>query len=429
VRSEEVQPSRVYTPDETLLRRFGVVRAVGGGAYILACAILAAIYGWGAWPLVLGAPVLAVVTTVYFRRCLAYPRSAVALSLVADTLVLGGAGAFVGGTGAGTSALYVIPIVSGGIILGPAAAASFTVLSVALAWLQLASEQLGVEPLFLHRPVMGDRLVILLIHTAVLVSVGYLTATYGGRLQDTIAAAGTAADEVRRRTRRRRTFAHQAAIDVQAPLAAVEQVAERLDGEEPLDQAARRALASQLRMRSAQLEGEISQLADVGAMDEAGETKPEAVLLSRVVDDCVAHLGDRLAGYDVTVSVPPIRVAGDRRAARRIAFNLLENVVDHTPPGTSVWVEARTTGSQGVLVVTDDGPGVPPDVAARLFDPPEAGQGPARVGMPLVQDLVEAMGAEITYTPRASGGSIFLVGFRLAPRDAPGTDAEASLTR
>ncbi|HUG84087.1 MAG TPA: ATP-binding protein, partial [Euzebya sp.] len=177
-----------------------------------------------------------------------------------------------------------------------------------------------------------------------------------------------------------------------------------------------------------QLDGEIGQLADVGALDEVGGSKPEAVLLSRVVDDCLSDLVQLLGPYDVHVDVPAIRVSGDRRAARRITYNLLENVVEHTPPGTTVWIEARSTGGQGVLVVTDDGPGVPPGVADRLFDPPQeaadAQDGPwsPRVGMPLVKELVDGMGAEITYEPRERGGSIFLVGFRLAPRDAPGAD-------
>lgn len=420
----EQPTTRVYTPDELLLRRFGVVRAVGGAGYFVAAIVLFLIYGLDTWPLLLGVPVLAVVTTVYFMRSLAYPRTSVALSLVADAVVLGGAAAFVGGTGAGTAALFVIPIVSAGIVLGPAAASGFTAFSVALAWLQLVSEELGFEPAHLHREELGDRVVVLLIMTAVLVSVGYLTATYASRLQDNIAEAGTAAEEVRRRTRRRRSFVHQVTIDVRRPLAAVEGVAERLDGDAPLDTATRQALASTLRMRAVQLEAEIGQLADVGAMDEARDSKPEAVLLSRVVDDCLRDLDVGLQAHRVHVDVPPIRVAGGRRAARRIAYNLLENVVEHTPPGTTVWVEARSTGGQGVLVVTDDGPGVPAGVAARMFDPPgeEPGGVAPRVGMPLVKELVDSMGAQITYEPRERGGSIFLVGFRLAPRDAPGTD-------
>lgn len=414
---------RVYVPDEILLRRFGTVRAVGGAGYIAACIVIGLIYGRQALPLLLGVPVLAVVTTLYFMRSLQAPRASVALSLVADAIVLGGAAAFMGGTSVGAAAVYVIPIVSAGIVLGPAAATGFTSLSVALAWLQLGMEEWLHQPPILFEPDLGDRVVVLMVTTAVLISVGYLTGTYASSLQDNIADAGTAAAEVARRTRRRRSFVRQATIDVARPLAGIDQVAERLDGGGQLSEEERQALASQLRMRAAELDGRIGQLADVGSMDEAREVKPEPVSLSRVVQDCLNDLSARLEGYDVEVDVPPIRVAGDRRSARRIAYNLLENVVDHTPPGTRVWIDGRRTGGQGVLVVTDDGPGVPTAIAHRLFDPPDEGGGP-RVGMPLVKELVDAMGAEITYEPRQSGGSIFLVGFRLAPRDAPSSDEE-----
>lgn len=417
-------PPRLYLPDHDLLRRFGIVRAVGGGAYIVGVVVVAFVYGVDTWPLLLGIPVLAVVTTLYFKQSMDYPRTTVAVSLIADTLVLGGAAAFVGGTGSGTAALYVIPIVSAGIILGPAAAAGFTAFAVVLAWLQLLSEELWLMPVHLHRPDLGDRIVVVAIMTSVLVSVGYLTGTYASRLQDNIAAAGWAAEAVRRRTRRRRSFVRRAAGDVRRPLGAVEAVAALLDRDEPLDTTTRRSLASQLRMRTAELEGEIGQLAAVGALDEARETKPEVVLLDRVVADCLDDLAGGLREHDVRVDVPPIRVAGDNRAARRVTYNLLENVADHTPAGTRVWVEARRSAGRGVLVVTDDGPGIPPATARGMFDPPDDEEDPGlpvepKVGLPLVNELVDGMAAEISYTPRRDGGSMFLVGFRLAPRDAP----------
>lgn len=417
---EATKPSRVYTPDETLLRRFGIVRAVGGGAYIVGVVVLTVIFGGDTWPLLIGVPVLLVVTIVYFQRSLRYPRASVWLSLAADSVVLGTAAAFVGGSGAGTAALYVIPIVSAGLILGPAAAAGFTGTALSLAWLQLLVEESLFVPRHLHREALDERVVILLIMSTVLLSVGFLTISYAGRLQDEIAMAGEEAEEVRRRTRRRRSFVQHASVRVQPSLRWVETVADRLD-EGPIDDDTRRSLAAQLRMRTTQLESEIGQLADVGELDPSDDVRPEPVLLSRVVSDCLHEIGDVLDGHQVHVDMPPLRVVGDRRGARRILFNLLENVAEHTPQGTTVWIEGRTTGSHGVLAVTDDGPGVPTDVAHRLFSPPDEGGG-MRVGMPLVKELAAAMGAEITYEPRRKGGSIFLVGFRLAPRDVPAQD-------
>lgn len=416
--------ARLYVPDEALLRRFGIVRAVGGAAYVVAVAVLFAIYGAATWPLLLGVPVLAVVTFSYFLHSQRYPRTAVAASLIADALVLGGSIAFVGGTGSGTAAVYVIVITSAGILLGPTSAAAFTALTVVLAWLQLLGEQAGIEPRFLHREALDERVVVLLITTGVLISVGYLTGTYASRLQQGLLAAGDEAEAVRRRGRRRHQFVRQASVDVRGPLRAVEEVADRLEDPD-LDAAARRRLAASLRMRTAELDAEVQQLAEVGALDETEEARPEPVLLSRVVDDCLVELGGRLDDHHLVVDVEPLKVLGDRRGARRIVFNLLENVARHTPAGTAVQITTHRTASQGVLAVADDGPGIPTEVAARLFDPPDEGGGP-RVGLPLVAALAAAMDAEIRYAPRRAGGSRFLVGFRLAPRDAP-VPEEASL--
>src|SRR3712207_8906612 len=89
--------SRLLAPDEVLLRRFGLVRAVGGGAYIVAVIVMWGIFDRRAWPLALGVPVLAIVTPLYFTRSYRYPRTMVVISLAADAVVLGGAVAFLGG--------------------------------------------------------------------------------------------------------------------------------------------------------------------------------------------------------------------------------------------------------------------------------------------------------------------------------------------
>lgn len=415
---------RVPTPDDTLLRRFGTVRAVGGGAYFIAVAVLFGIYGWQVWPLALGAPVLAVVTTVYFVKSSEYPRLAVAASLVADALVLGGAVAFLGGTGSGLVMLYAIVVVSAGITLGPVSAASFTLFCSFLAVLQLVIEELGVPPVLLHRSDIGERLPILLVSLAGIASVGYLSATYASRLHELIAEGEEEMEGVRERGRRRRSFIRQATVDVHRPLKDVEQVAEVLEEDwDQLTEGDRKRLAARLRMGVMALDAEVAQLADVSVMDENEDRRPEPVRLQRVVNDCIVALGERLEGYVVEVDVPPLKVVGDRRGARRVVYNLLENVVDHTPLGTQVRLNALTTAGHAVLVLTDDGPGIAPSAAHRLFDPPGEGGGP-RVGLPLVKELCDQMGAEIRHEPAPSGGTRFLVSFKLAPPAAPSADDE-----
>jgi two-component system, OmpR family, sensor kinase len=86
-----------------------------------------------------------------------------------------------------------------------------------------------------------------------------------------------------------------------------------------------------------------------------------------------------------------------------------------------VRIRGVATAHLAVLVVTDDGPGVPAPAAGRLFDPPDEG-GVPRVGLPLVRELCESMGAQVRYEPAPTGGARFLVSFKLAPGGAPSHD-------
>lgn len=411
----------VLTPDDVLLRRFGYVRAAGGTAYVAAVGVLLAMFGSQVWPLALGVPILAIVTTWYFKRSYHYPRTAVAVSLVADALVLGGAVAFVGGTGSGLTMVYTIVIVSAGILLGPAAARTYTAGCVVLAVLQLLMEELAFAPVLLFNPDLGERVPVLVMSLGVLVSIGVLTATYASRLHELVAEAGARAEAVRHRGRRRRSLIAQAAIEVERPLRELDRVAaslERLD--EPLDADDRDALASRLRTALTGIESEIGRIADVGTFDY--ESRPEPVHLRRVVEDVVAALDERLDGHAVEVDVPAIKVVGNRRAARRVVYSLLENVAEHTPAGTNVRVHGLTTAGHGVLVVTDDGPGIPESTAARMFDPASGAQ--PRVGLPLVAELCSGMAAECRHEPGPDGGARFLIAFKLAPSGAPTPDDE-----
>jgi two-component system, OmpR family, sensor kinase len=416
-------PWRLHAPDDVLLRRFGLVRAVGGTAYVVGVAVLFGIVGWQVWPLLLGVPILSVATVAYFVTSNDYPRLSVAGSLSADALVLGGAVAFLGGTGSGLVMLYSIVVVSAGILLGPISALAFTGLSVVLGLLQLVMEEFVFTPVLLHRPELPERVPILLVSLAGVASVGYLSATYADRLHELIAIAGAETESLRSRGRRRRSFVQQAWGGIQEPLEAIWDVAESLDdGAASLSRAERARLAGRLRMTAARLHAEASQLADLGLLDAPTETRPMPIRLRRTVQDCLHDLHGRLEPYTVHLDVPDIKIVAEPRAARRVVFNLLENVADHTPPGTDVRVSAVATAGYGVLAVTDNGPGIPPEAAARLFDPPGGGLHP-RVGLPLVRELCEAMGAQMRYEPGPGGrGARFLLRFRLAPSAAPGPD-------
>ncbi|MDB5717871.1 MAG: hypothetical protein JWM38_1298, partial [Sphingomonas bacterium] len=69
----------------------------------------------------------------------------------------------------------------------------------------------------------------------------------------------------------------------------------------------------------------------------------------------------------VTAIAPAIWTTGDRRLLQQLITNLLDNALRHTPPGTTVRVQLERDGAIARLTVSDDGQGVAPEDATRLF--------------------------------------------------------------
>lgn len=74
------------------------------------------------------------------------------------------------------------------------------------------------------------------------------------------------------------------------------------------------------------------------------------------------------AGLALELSIEPATVNGDKALIQRIVANLLDNALVHAHPGTSVQVMSLSEGTDVVIRVADDGPGVPPQDRARIFE-------------------------------------------------------------
>jgi two-component system, OmpR family, sensor kinase len=114
----------------------------------------------------------------------------------------------------------------------------------------------------------------------------------------------------------------------------------------------------------------------IGAMQQLSEMDDE-VYVARTSVDLVAIVRDGFhdaAEIDCTRSwqldVPNVAliVEANEDELRQVVANVTANARQHTPPGTSVTLGLRDDGSNAVLTATDDGPGVSPEQAARVFD-------------------------------------------------------------
>ena len=121
----------------------------------------------------------------------------------------------------------------------------------------------------------------------------------------------------------------------------------------------------------------------------------------------------------IEVDVPPGlgRVRGAASRLTQVVVNLLLNALDALEGRGSVRIGARRDGQRCVLVVEDDGPGIAPAIADRLFEPftttKPVGQGTG-LGLAVSLALVESMGGTIRALPHAPHGARFEVVLRLA---------------
>jgi signal transduction histidine kinase len=252
--------------------------------------------------------------------------------------------------------------------------------------------------------------------------VAELARTLQGMLQQLDAARS----ETEAMLARQRQFVADASHELRTPLTSVlanlELLAESLDGEQ--GEAAASALRSSRRMR--RLVADLLLL----ARSDVGRVVPHRPCdLAQVAVEAAGELGPVSAEHDISLDVQPAVVEGARDELHRLTINLIENAIRHTPPGTHIHVSTRVTpDGQAELVVEDDGPGVPPELASTLFERFVRGAGDRGgsfgLGLAIVEAVANSHGGSVTLERRDgdSSGARFVV--RLPARSDLDDDRE-----
>lgn len=153
----------------------------------------------------------------------------------------------------------------------------------------------------------------------------------------------------------------------------------------------------------------------------ARQRKPErsAVEVNAVLDDCIDILGYSLRTAGVTVDkqlapgLPPI--SGDADQLHQVFLNLIVNAqqaMETQPLPRRLSVVSGLQHDRLCIRIADNGPGVPPAIRKRIFDPyfttkpPGGGTG---VGLAVSLGIVESHGGSLTVECPPEGGSVFQV--------------------
>lgn len=136
--------------------------------------------------------------------------------------------------------------------------------------------------------------------------------------------------------------------------------------------------------------------------------------LDATVGALVAELGPLLHRHRATlVHSPSLHALADPGRLRQVLEHLLENAVKYAPPDSRVGIEWSLVEGVVRLVVTDEGPGIPPEWRERIFEPyarrethTARGSG---IGLYAARRLAESMGARLWCEPAAAGGARFVL--------------------
>lgn len=217
-----------------------------------------------------------------------------------------------------------------------------------------------------------------------------------------------------------RDFVAHAAHDLRTPIATVAGLAETLQGAgEALSDVELAQVLAAVRRQASRASQMITDLLDLAKVqvDVALEPVELADSVGRALRDVPPPDGTRVV-QSIPDDLPPVQAEGDR--LERLLTNLLSNAYRYG--GSTVALRGRRAGTDVVLEVADDGPGIPEDLLARLFEPFARGSNSAAqgtgLGLSIVRQIARGFGGSADCRPDVElGGACFVVRLPAAEAD------------
>jgi len=235
----------------------------------------------------------------------------------------------------------------------------------------------------------------------------------------------------------RRDFVANVSHELKTPVGALGLLAETLADEE--DAAVIRRLAHRMQAEAVRVGRVIHDLLDLSRLESEESPEREPVGVHVVVGQAVEQVRAtaEARGVDLEVAEIPrrITVPGDRRQLVSAVYNLLDNAVKYSEPGSAVHLRCATNGDWVELTVQDHGIGIPSRDYERIFErfyrvdrARSRDTGGTGLGLAIVRHVATNHGGKVSVTSREGEGSTFVLRLPAGPGPVAvsgWTDAEA----
>jgi signal transduction histidine kinase len=221
-------------------------------------------------------------------------------------------------------------------------------------------------------------------------------------------AVNQAFDRLEAGFRAQRDFTADMAHELRTPLAIMRA---RIDALEP------GPVRDALRTDIVNMTRTVSQVLDIAELESFVIGDQATADLHAVCAEAVAFMAPLAVDMSKTIALTgaegPVWVRGHSEALFRAVRNLIENALKHTPHGGSIEVDVS---ADGVVRVTDDGPGVPEaerESIFRRFWRRDRTQAESRgLGLAIVARVAETHDGTVTVENRPTGGAVFTLSLR-----------------
>ena len=217
----------------------------------------------------------------------------------------------------------------------------------------------------------------------------------------------------------RRRFVSDASHELKTPLAAIRLLTDSILQTENIDRETAREFVTDIGQEAERLSRITEDLLRLTRLDSNVLERPVVVDALPVLEQVMRMMSlvAQEKGTELTYRAEgACTVLATRDEIHQIIYNLTDNAVKYTPSGSTVQVSLFREGDQVVLMVEDNGAGIPEEDLPRIFErfyrvdkARSRAAGGTGLGLAIVRDTVEKRGGTVEAANRPGGGAVFTV--------------------